>query len=348
MCGSFRPSHVLHPAVLGLTNRRVCRTIAMAKGLSSVTSSSSSVPLPTPLDSEYIDMELGGEQSPVSDKPSIIEFFNALARLSGKFEEISAFQDEIRSMGVGVSAGKLKTIGLQSFLNLDRFLSDWKESLPSFLQPGNNHPALKNPIVLRHRNILHIQYLYTHLRLRIHFLSIVVTSGNDSTFSPSIDNFEDQVRNRYRTDIPLSISIIRDSALRCVVVAREILDILHQYRDYENEKEDEPELIPSLRDNIGYIYSCTTVHLASRTSPLIRAEFSGSYIEESWQLGVKLMESYVGYSDLAKKCLSALAITARATDADAGASNGRGNTSEQASNGQIQALLESLPADLED
>lgn len=118
-------------------------------------------------------------------------------------------------------------------------------------------------------------------------------------------------------------------------------------------KQDEPELIPSWWDNIGYIYACSTILIASQTSPLIRAELSADYIEESWQVGIKLLESYLRYSDSVEKCLSALKIMAGVTGGDvgngeAGGSDIRGNMSEQVSNGQVQAWLESLPADLED
>lgn len=321
----------------------------MVKGLSTV-ASSPLVPFPTPLQNEYIDLDLSGEQFSGTERPSIIGFFIAIAKLSFKFDEISAFQGELRSIGIGLSSGKLKTIGLEPFLDLDRFLSDWKESLPSFLQPGNTHPALKNPIVLRHHNILHIQYLHTHLQLRRHFLSIVVTSDEDTLFSPSIEHSDRHIDSRYSTDTPHSITIIRDSALRCVVLARDILDILHQYRDYENVKEDEPELIPSWWDNIGYIYVCSTILIASRTCPLIRAELSAGYIEESWQIGIRLMESYVGYSHSAEKCLSAMKIMAGATggEAEALGSDDSRNVPKKVLNDQIQAWLESLPADLED
>lgn len=327
------------------------RTIAMAKGLSTVTSSPL-VPFPTPLESEYIDLEVSGEQSSVTEKPSIIEFFNGLAKLYGKFEEITVFHDELRSMGVGLSGGKLKAIGLEPLLNLDRFLSDWKESLPSFLQPGNTHPALENPIVLRHHNILQIHYLHTHLVLRRPFLSIVVTSSGDSFFSSSIDHSNNRIRNRYTTDTPLSVNIIRDSALRCVVLAREILDILDHHRDYKHSKKDEPELLPPWWDNVGYIYACSATIIASRTCSLIRTELSQEFIEEGWQLGVKLLESYIGYSNLVKKCLSALNIMVGVTgggvsDGEANGNDGRSHP-QQLSNCQIQAFLESLPADLED
>ena len=326
---------------------------------------------PAPLESEYLDLIFGGEQSPDTERPSIIEFFNSTAKLYGKFEEIATYQDELRLVDTSLSAAKLKSVDLGPFINLDRFLSDWKESLPPFFQSGSNHPALQNPIVRRQCNILEIQYLHTHLVLRRPFLAIIATSRDDSLSAPEIKGSNNRVQDRYSIETPLSTSIVRNSAVQCVVVARKILDILHRYRNFTHEEKDLPDLIPPWWDNIGYAYACSTVIIASRTCPLIRAELSIEFIKESLQLGVKLLKSYVGYSDKASKCLSALKALVGATGGLAADEDNskRENMPRQSSKHQLRdagdaedvtatypesgmgkigvAWLESLPADLD-
>ncbi|KAK2760758.1 hypothetical protein FQN54_001994 [Arachnomyces sp. PD_36] len=331
------------------------RTIAMAKGLSTV-GPPSALPLPVPLENEYIDLALSGGSSLLSERPSIIEYFNGIVKLYGKLEGILTYQDELRSMGTGFPSRKMKSIPLQSFLDFDNFLSEWKESLPPFLQPDNSHPALGNSILQRHTNILHIEYLHTCLLLRRPFLSLVITS-DEGVFDCSTDRLSrNHIRYRYTEDTPLSIRIIRDSALRCVLLARKLLDVISQHRDAENVNQDVPEPLPSWWDNIRYIYACTTILISARTCPVITAEAEIEFLEESWKLGIKLLEGYVDYSDSAVKCISALRKLLRETgdenesDSESGSEvdNERKSQPRQVSNTQLSAWLESLPADLEE
>src|SRR6266487_6610505 len=118
----------------------------MHQSLSTVTRHAFRAPLPTPLENEYIDVLFGGEPVAGTDRPSIIEFFTASARLYDRLEEIVAIQDELRLTGSCSVQKKLENFDPQNLIKLDRLLCNWQAALPPFLQPDADRLALSSPI----------------------------------------------------------------------------------------------------------------------------------------------------------------------------------------------------------
>ena len=325
----------------------------MCQGLSSLTAYPFRAPLPTPLENEYIDVLFGGEPTVGTDRPSIIEFFTASARLYDRFEDIVAIQDELRLFDNCAAQKKLENFDPQALLNLDRLLCNWKAALPPFLQPGVEHHVLASPIALRQHNVIRIRYLHMRLLLWRPFLAIIAASP-DPSLSPS-DGIEQQNHHqqhqRHCIDTPLTFTIAHDSAIKCILSAREIIDILVKYQRSDG-KSGHIGPVPSWWENVGYVYACGTVFLAARMCPVsLRHEIPGTHlIKEGWELSMRLLEGYRTFSTTASKCLKALNSLAEVITGSEDE-----NTKENGvailpalGNKRDMTWLESLPVDLGD
>jgi hypothetical protein len=318
----------------------------MCQGLATVTRHPSRAPLPTPLENEYIDILFGGEPLAGTDRPSIIEFFTASARLYDRFEDIFAIQDELRLSGSCPAKKKLENFDPQNLLNIDRHLCEWKAALPPFLQPDASHVALISPIALRQRNIIRIRYLHMRILLWRPFLAIIAALP-DLGLSALESN--GQQHHRYSIDTPLTFTIARDSAIKCILSARKIIDILVRYQRSDG-KASHIEPVPSWWENVGYVYACATVFLAAFKCPSsLRREIPGTYLaKEGWQLSIRLLEGYRLFSSSASKCLRALASLAEEVigpDDENTKVNGA-LTSPIFNSKRDMTWLESLPVDL--
>ncbi|PGH21531.1 hypothetical protein AJ80_03199 [Polytolypa hystricis UAMH7299] len=325
------------------------RSIAINQGSMPLTKHPFKAPLPTPLENEYVDVIFGGEPASQSDRPSIIEFFTATARLYERVEDVVALQDELR-LTSGISPHKkLLSFDTQTLHDADRLLCNWQAALPPFLQPDANHEILKNPIALRQHNIIRIRYLHMRLLLFRPFLAILTSSP--------------ELWHQHQTlDTPLTFSLAYQSAIKCILAAIELIDILSRFHPETESNYVSP--IPSWWENIGYVYACATVFLAARKCPASDVnELPESSVKEGWDRSIELLEEYRTFSPSANRCLRTLEeldeIFPYAEDGSTGsgsgsslgwkAVNGRaGSTAEENYHDKKvdMSWLESLPVDL--
>ncbi|WEW55794.1 hypothetical protein PRK78_001227 [Emydomyces testavorans] len=276
------------------------RMIAVHYGKSAINCPLSQAPLPTPLESEYVDVIFGAEPISATDRPSIIEFFTASCRLYERYDDVVSVQDELR-ISNGRSARKiLGTFDPQKLLNADRLLCNWNTALPPFLQ--SNSPSQGNPIALRQHNILRIRYL--HMRLLLYRPLLAMLAADPEIYRPCSPPDLGQ-RTQQRVDTPLMYIIANNSAIKCILAAREIVDILTKYERVD-EKSHHVGPVPSWWDNIGYAFSCATVLLAARMCPSAYDELPENTVEEGWNRCVDLLIRYRSFNSEAVNCLNAL------------------------------------------
>lgn len=304
-----------------------------------VTPQAFKTPLPAPLEDEYIDTIFGGKPEDGSDRPSIIEFFAAMARLCERYDDIVAIQDELRLARGRYPRKVLDCFDSKTILEADRLLSNWKIALPPYLQPENeNHPSLKNPIARRQHNIIRIRYLHMRLLLWRPFLTLNASSPGLSPFAPAEN---DESPFQHSIDVPFSHTLVHEGAIKCIIAARELVDLI------TTGKSQSLEPVTPWWENIGYAFSCATVFIAARLCPesVFEELPEDEFVEQGWRRSVKLLDGYCEFSPVASKCVAALDdITEAALDDD-----GQEMNEEEGGKKQIArdvSWLECLPADL--
>ncbi|THC98771.1 hypothetical protein EYZ11_001750 [Aspergillus tanneri] len=254
------------------------RMLALQMGLPPQTSQPLRVPLPTHLDTDYVDAISEQTSSADVERPSLIEFLTACARLYSQVEDLLAWEDETRMRQDSCAAKKVLALDFKPLMQMDSYLYQWQTSIPSFLQKPKPNTQQEDPIIRRQRNLLRARYL--------------CRSGD----SPHI------TINESSPDLPLALSTVRVSSLKCIMAALELLDI------FEHEK----ELFSPSWESVDYLYICGTVFLAAQSCPFKSSTSHGQpdlvEMEMSLSRVLMLLERYQSMQlsgqiyDIAQRC----------------------------------------------
>ncbi|KAI1920438.1 hypothetical protein LOZ58_002906 [Ophidiomyces ophidiicola] len=275
------------------------RMIAINFGKSSIKSPPSLATLPTPLETEYVDLIFGGEASNkgpalASDRPSIVEFFTASARLYERYSDVVAVEEELRLTATASSRKLLEAFDAQRLLDADRRLCNWNASLPPYLQSEASN--LDHPIAQRQHNILRVRYL--HMRVLLWRPLLAILASDPEICSPTLSD-------RALVDTPLIYMVASEAAAKCILAAREVADIL-----IENERLDDSSHqvgpVPAWWENIGYLFTCATVMLAARLCPSTYDRLPPGTIDMGWNHCVDLMIEYRVFSPRVQRWLDVL------------------------------------------
>ena len=235
------------------------------------------------------------------ERLSVIEFFAALARLYERYEDIAYVEEKYLIVDGNHLSEMFEDFDGLAILEVDNRLSAWKASLPSHLVLDTAyHSGRQDPIIRRQNCMLRIKYL--HMRLRLWRPLLALTAA-----FPGISkrlSFTDGSRMR-RVDTPLSHALIQEGAVKCVLAANEIIDLITA------APTNAAYSTGYWWENIEYVFACSTVFLAARLSPLSTQlrlrELSGiDLIEDGWKRSVQFLEGCRSFSPVAAKCISAL------------------------------------------
>ncbi|PYH95961.1 hypothetical protein BO71DRAFT_350245 [Aspergillus ellipticus CBS 707.79] len=285
------------------------RMLALQIGIPPRIANPLQVPLPTHLDTDYIDSVSGGSPSAGGggggggDRPSVIEFLLACARLYGHVEDIVAWEAEARVRHDSCAAKKLLALDFASFLKADALLYDWQVSLPSFLQHDSLFELPDEPIVRRQRDILRVRYLYIRLRLYRPLLTLGLALPAKCSCRPG--------GHPYMTgpeagsiDSPMVYNLVRDTSIKCATVATELVDAIEENEDglLDGGPDDAWRSSGSpYWENVDYLYACGTVVLAARLCPFLAPEFnhhrlmSPVRLKKCWAKVLSLLTRYRGF-----------------------------------------------------
>ncbi|RJE23842.1 fungal specific transcription factor [Aspergillus sclerotialis] len=275
------------------------RMLSLQIGILPQTPNPFRVPLPSHLDTDYIDSISGKRPNTSAERPSIIEFLSACARLYSNVEDILAIEDEIRIGHNGCAAKKLLALDLSTFFKADSLLYDWNISLPSFLQKHVSAEFRDDPIINRQRNICRIRYLYVRLRLYRPLLIMAMALSSNCDCKPGgTVHFTGDAANS--PDSPAALSVVRDSLFKCVDSASELVGILSVEENglYDDHRQQRGQFstIPSFWENVDYLYACGTIFLAARSCPLFyqneNDEVNMDNTKQRWRDVLKLLDYY--------------------------------------------------------
>ncbi|EGE78257.2 uncharacterized protein BDCG_17797 [Blastomyces dermatitidis ER-3] len=282
------------------------RIIAMKMGISTLTKHSFETPLPVPGDNDYIDHLSTNEpadRNPTIDRPSIIEFFNNSARLYDRYSDLITIQEELRLTEHCSARKKLEVFDPSPLIAVDQSLANWQSGLPPFLHPNTDVNSIKNLLAMRQHKILRIRYLHMRLLLWRPLLAIVAAA------SPDID-----ARSRMQeatSQRPLTHIIAHESAVKCVLAAAEIINIIDEAersRGTDITNEYDALSIPAIWETTGYVFACAQVFIAARRCPRGVIDDLGGMqmIREGAWTSIELMRKYSLIWPRANACLKAL------------------------------------------
>lgn len=315
------------------------RILALRLGIAPQTPDPLRVPLPTHLDTDYVDVISGAQPSAQGERSSIIEFFTACARLYRLVDDVMAWEEEARVRPHGCAMKKLLSLDFTRFLKADSLLHDWNQSLPSSLRSSGLHGTEEESIVVRQRNILRARYLYLRLRLNrpLVTLGLVLTAGCKckSDGQPHI------VERRLTPDSPIALSLVHGASIKCVRAALELTELIRVH-EAGLLRLDTPHdaFNPPYWESVDYLYVCGTVILASFNH---QCPFFGDMTDEEdeqcrvlWPRILNLLDRYQGYrrrgrtNNVAQACSRTLSELAKAVEG----TNGTGWTVDSAVLGQ--------------
>ncbi|KAF7126217.1 hypothetical protein CNMCM5793_002712 [Aspergillus hiratsukae] len=305
------------------------RILALRLGIAPQTPDPLRVPLPTHLDTDYVDVISGAQSSAQGERASIIEFFTACARLYRLVDDVMAWEDEARVRPQGCAMKKLLSLDFTPFLKADSLLHDWNQSLPSSLRSSGSHGTDAESIVVRQRNILRARYLYLRLRLNrpLVTLGLALTAGCKckSDGQPHI------VERRLTPDSPIALSLVHGASIKCVRAALELTELIrvHEAGLLRFDTYDASHCLnPPYWESVEYLYVCGTVFLASFNH---QCPFFGDMTDEEdeqcrvlWPCIVNLLDRYQGYrrrgrtNNVAQACSRTLSELAKAVDGTSG------------------------------
>ncbi|KAA8651986.1 transcription factor domain-containing protein [Aspergillus tanneri] len=276
------------------------RMLALQMGLPPQTSQPLRVPLPTHLDTDYVDAISEQTSSADVERPSLIEFLTACARLYSQVEDLLAWEDETRMRQDSCAAKKVLALDFKPLMQMDSYLYQWQTSIPSFLQKPKPNTQQEDPIIRRQRNLLRARYLY--VRLRLHRPLLILGLGACVKCSCRSGDSPHITINESSPDLPLALSTVRVSSLKCIMAALELLDI------FEHEK----ELFSPSWESVDYLYICGTVFLAAQSCPFKSSTSHGQpdlvEMEMSLSRVLMLLERYQSMQlsgqiyDIAQRC----------------------------------------------
>lgn len=287
------------------------RVISMTFGRPAMISKASCgpVPLPATVDEEYIPAASGAEVSQPANRPSMMAFY------AKSLELYEILNDILLSLYKPVSDENPEDIhdfyfnkegseGERTIFDLDRSLTRWSRSLPSYLRGDTN-----DEVFLRQSVVLRARFLHVRMLLFRPALSKYCTSRDTANPDPLI-TLEDSLPQR----VALQCSII------CVKVAQEVIELV--YRNIPTEGSSDflpawwynilckrtsvPEKCPVLIR--ADVYTAATVLIAGHLRPTILAEVTPAEITRSWNCALEILKEYESYRRSARRCVAALEI----------------------------------------
>ncbi|EAW07698.1 transcription factor domain-containing protein [Aspergillus clavatus NRRL 1] len=241
------------------------RILALQLGIAPQTSDALRVPLPTHLDTDYVDLIWGGQQNAQAERASVVEFFTACARLYALVDDIMAWEEEVRIRPNSCAMKKLLSLDFKLFLKADSMLHDWNLSLPSSLQTGRSHSPDDHPIVVRQRNILRARYLYLRLRLDRPLVTLGLTLSTKCTCKP--DGQPHITERRLSPDAPVALGLVHGASIKCARAALELTELIRANEagllSLNAPLNIHHGPLPPHWEIVDYLYVCGTIFLAT-------------------------------------------------------------------------------------
>ncbi|KAJ5767161.1 uncharacterized protein N7511_004777 [Penicillium nucicola] len=223
-----------------------------------------SAPLPT-------NIPLGSKISR-TQHTAISSFFNASVSLYKHMEDILSNDEHLRLRIDVCPFRSLFTADLCDFFELDGKLLEWKEVLPSVLHwDGTNIGLLmENDAVIRRVRVL-MRLRYLSIRLRVFRPFLIFCLRLSHTCSCASGPHILTGKEAESVDSPAILGIVRDSTLKCLAAAQDIIKILTVVHGKGAGKgnDDTLRITTSSYECLDYIFTSALILIACRAIPFI-------------------------------------------------------------------------------
>ncbi|KAJ9615172.1 hypothetical protein H2200_001246 [Cladophialophora chaetospira] len=241
------------------------------------------VPLPLPIDEEYLTPENSQSRSPQAPRTYSVEFYVLSLKLYDVMHDILFSFYSVN--GQACQPGEAKDLtfldqGQNSVFEIERRLSRWADSIPTHLRLNlSNKPNSGTAEATLHRQavVLHQRKLHVRLLLLRPVLSAFITS-----------EFHDGDRP-VPLDSLLSQRVYLQCAIVCVKVALEAIDTIHKAK---GSGVGELNFCSAWWYNVLYLYTSATVLIAARLSPAVLADVSEESVLSGWRIAMEILEEY--------------------------------------------------------
>lgn len=201
-------------------------------------------------------------------------------------------EDDREDLNV-VYFGSLGAKAVGSLLELDHKLSCWYQELPIHLRHGPD--SVEATVHERHRNVLYIRYNHVNILLFRPILARYCSSEALRHVSST------SMSNSLSSKIALQFSV---ACIRAAFKTINCFDMALSGKDIG----DVDDVLPAWWYSIFYVYTAATVLIAARLSPPILAEVTEPAVSEAWDTAIKILSRYQAYTNLARRCATALSL----------------------------------------
>jgi hypothetical protein len=238
---------------------------------------------------------------------AISSFFNASLSLYKHMEDILCNDEHLRLRLDVCPFRSLFTADLCDFFELDGKLLRWKEALPTNLHWDGTGIALSiesDHVIRRIRILIRLRYMFIRLRVFRPFLIFCLRLSH--TCSCASDHANAHARGPHivagkeadSVDSPAILGIVRDSTLKCLAAAQDIIKTLTDLHGRGTGKgnDDSLRITTSSYECLDYIYTSSLILIACRAIPFILkgggATKSASNLSEQLRQADVLLRNY--------------------------------------------------------
>ena len=259
---------------------------------------SKTVPLPVPVDEEYLAAGTLETQVGRAKRTHATEFYVLSLQLFEIMHDILFDHYSVNCMPSepGDTSFGFLNQGENSLFDLERRLSRWASSVPDHLRPTDaNKPRSGTAEATLYRQAVVLRQRQLHVRLLL--------------LRPVLSNFiTSEFRDGDRVvplDSLLSQRVHLECAITCVKVALEAVDTIQKETSNAGCG---TALCAAWWYNVLYLYTSATVLIAARLAPAIIAEVSEVAILKGWNTAVEILEGYSAMDTSIKRLTTTLRL----------------------------------------
>ena len=287
------------------------RIVAMTLGRPSAISyaDSTAVPIPAPIDDEYLSTYPGQVNHQSSGTPSYVGFYEQ----SLKLYEIQGMALLVLQHGHAGSANSqrnrqrsfprdLDDINFGAMIDFDSSLQRWIKSLPGHLTVGPENRAVC--CFARQANILHIRQLQVQILLHRPTVAILMKPNLRSKILAASND---------SSALPLSLEMAMACASRCIRASQGVVNTIwdEQMKNYEDPLA--LTLLPAWWFQVFFIYTAATAIIPCYIFGELRGPISHESIMETWRRSLILLDRLSQHSSTARRCMAVLQYVSTAS-----------------------------------
>ncbi|KIW15441.1 hypothetical protein PV08_05487 [Exophiala spinifera] len=274
------------------------RIVALTFGRPTVVSlkDASCVPLPLPVDDEFLPEESTMEPHSIPKGPMVVEFYIETLKLYAILDEILTTLYATTTAVPRIASNESQSSSLRArrmtaLLQLDLSLASWLKSLPDHLRPVHTQASL-SPF-FRQGIVLHSRYLHVRILLFRPMLARFITARNESKVVEQ------------QAETTLYETLTHRASVSCVETAVHAVETIESRLP---ESDGAIGALPAWWYNVLYVYTAAVVLLAAAGCAELHLQVPRRHILACWGKAHRVLSSYLAYSPSVQRSITALEV----------------------------------------